>query len=174
MSHKSARRLHLPMRQSCERGADAPDLEEVSHANAMRRILRSWLAMGFRRHKGRGLFDCGSLSRTRLDIRAGVRPRFSFRCLENSCVAFEPACLPVQLHRVKLSFSLLPRTDRAARRRAGFVAARGAGAVRHSCRGCSDWVGPSGTTFRLITGGPQAVRMRLANTRRNWSRLRLT
>ena len=30
--------------------------------------------MGFRRHKGRGLFDCGSLSRTRLDIRAGVRP----------------------------------------------------------------------------------------------------
>src|SRR5260370_33985474 len=62
------------MRQSCERRADAPDLEEVTHANAMRRILRSWLAVGFRRHKGRGLFDCGSLSRTRLDIRAGVRP----------------------------------------------------------------------------------------------------
>jgi hypothetical protein len=101
------------MRQSYERRADAPDLEEVSHANAMRRILRSWLAMGFRRHKGRDLVDCGSLSRTRLDIRAGVRPRFSFRCLENSCVAFEPACLPVQLHRVKLSFSLLPRTARA-------------------------------------------------------------
>jgi hypothetical protein len=75
----------------------------------MRRILRSWLAMGFRRHKGRDLFDCGSLSRTRLDLRAGVRPRFSLRCLENSCVAFEPACLPVQLHRVKLSFSLLPQ-----------------------------------------------------------------
>jgi hypothetical protein len=103
----------LPMRQSYERRADAPGLEEVSHANAMRRILRSWLAMGFRRHKGRDLFDCGSLSRTRLDIRAGVRPRFSFRCLENSGVAFEPACLPVQLHRVKLSFSLLPRTARA-------------------------------------------------------------
>ena len=67
------------MRQSYERRADAP---EVSHA--MRGILRSWLAMGFRRHKGRGLFDCRSLSRTRLDIRAGVRPRFSFRCLENS------------------------------------------------------------------------------------------
>jgi hypothetical protein len=40
--------------------------------------------MGFRRHKGRGLFDCGSLSRTRLDIRAGVRPRFNLQWLENS------------------------------------------------------------------------------------------
>ena len=37
--------------------------------------------MASRRHNSRGLFDCGSLSRTRLDIRAGVRPRFSFRCL---------------------------------------------------------------------------------------------
>jgi hypothetical protein len=121
------------MRQSCERRADAPDLEEVSHANAMRRILRSWLAMGFRRHKGRGLFDCGSLSRTRLDIRAGVRPRFSFRCLENSYVTFEPACLPVQLHRVKLSFSLLPRTARA---RAGCrgLGQRTHGVVRISAR----------------------------------------
>src|SRR5260370_18247912 len=69
--------------------------------------------MGFRLQKGRGLFECGLRGGTRLDIRADVRPRFSFRCLENSCVAFEPACLPVQLHRVKLSFSLLPRTARA-------------------------------------------------------------
>ena len=29
----------MPMRQSCERRADALDLEELSHANAMRRIL---------------------------------------------------------------------------------------------------------------------------------------
>jgi hypothetical protein len=28
-------------------------------------------------------------------------------------LAFEPACLAVQLHRVKLSFSLLPKTARA-------------------------------------------------------------
>jgi len=39
---------------------------------------------GFRRHKGLGLFDCGPLGGTCLDIRAGVRPRFSFQCLENS------------------------------------------------------------------------------------------
>jgi len=31
--------------------------------------------MGFRRHKDRGLFDCGTLGLTRLDIRAGVKPR---------------------------------------------------------------------------------------------------
>src|SRR3989440_11662800 len=33
--------------------------------------------MGFRRHKGRGLFDCVPLAGARLDVRAGVRPRFS-------------------------------------------------------------------------------------------------
>ena len=67
----------MPMRQSCERRADALDLEELSHANAMRRIQCSGLAMGFRRHKGRGLFDCVPLAGARLDVRAGVRPRFS-------------------------------------------------------------------------------------------------
>ena len=41
----------------------------------MRRIPRPRLAVGFRRHKGLGLFDCGPLARTRLDKRADVRPR---------------------------------------------------------------------------------------------------
>jgi len=42
----------------------------------MRRIPHPWLAVGFRRHKGVDLFDCGPVARTRLGKCAGVRPRF--------------------------------------------------------------------------------------------------
>jgi hypothetical protein len=48
----------------------------VSHANAMRRISRPWLAMGFRCHEGFALLDGGPLARIRVGNRAGVRPRF--------------------------------------------------------------------------------------------------
>jgi len=47
-------------------------------------------------------------------------------------------------------------------------------ATRHFCRLCSKWAGPSGRTSRSTTVGPQAVKMTLANTRRNWWHLRQT
>jgi hypothetical protein len=74
-THARTFALHPPIAVGCLVSADASE-RRVSHANAMRRIPRPWLAMGFRRDKGVDLFDCGPVARTRLGKRAGVRPRF--------------------------------------------------------------------------------------------------
>jgi len=47
-------------------------------------------------------------------------------------------------------------------------------ATRRFCRLCSNRVGSSGRTSRSSTVGPLAMKMTLANMRRNWSRLRRT
>ena len=91
------------------------------------------------------------------------------------------------------------RVHHAARRRGGGVAARGARAAgradaahrrahergrgrsgsgrpasRRSCRGCSNWAGPTAATCGSTTAGAQAMPTAFADTRRNWSRSRRT
>ena len=47
-------------------------------------------------------------------------------------------------------------------------------ASRRSCRGCSNWAGPSAATCGSTIAGPQAMPTTFADTRRNWSRSRRT
>ena len=47
-------------------------------------------------------------------------------------------------------------------------------ASRRSCRGCSNWAGPSAATCGSTSVGPQAMPTAFASTRRNWSRSRRT
>ena len=47
-------------------------------------------------------------------------------------------------------------------------------ASRRSCRGCSNWAGPTAATCGSTIAGPPAMPTAFADTRRNWSRLRRT
>jgi hypothetical protein len=102
-SHSKCRRIAGQIRLRTPWSSGCTDLEaRVSHANAMRRVPRPCLAMGFRRHKGLGLFDCGPRAHTRLGKRAGVRPRSAVPMPRESLATFEPACLSVRLMKREL------------------------------------------------------------------------
>ena len=47
-------------------------------------------------------------------------------------------------------------------------------ASRHSCKGCSNWAGPTAATCGSTIAGARAMPTTSANTRRNWSRSRRT